>query len=130
MSKYQELVDEIKKAYEPGLTMPEAERLAGKFLFAMTIVSNDLKVSSLDARMRKSGQKALKAATYLAGIQGVEKKPSDVLLQAQVDSDKVVQAEQDKLDSAECDVEELERYYNIFKEAHLFFRQISKGSAF
>lgn len=123
-----ELEAEIKNAYEQSITQGEAEKLAAKFLHALLIVADRLQEADLDARMRKTGVKALKAAVYLQGATATEKKPSDVLLQAQVDtSEEVISASQD-LDRAEADHDYLQNKYNIFKEAHVFFRGISKGS--
>ncbi len=122
-----ELENAIANAYEAGTSLDEAEKLAAKFLFAQIKVSEELKKSDLDTKMRKSGVKAIRAAIYLDGATKGDKKPSDVLLQAQVDMNDLVIGEQNAYDIAETDRDELERYYNIFREGHLYFRGISKG---
>ncbi len=127
---YASLVKDIELAAAGGLTLDLAERLAGKALAVQNSISEDLKAASLDARMRKSGVKAVKAAVYLAGVQAADKKPSDVLLSAQVDSDPMVMEQQRGLDTAETLVEELERHWHIAKEFHIFVRGIAKGSSF
>lgn len=123
----EELTAEIQESYEAGVTLEQAEKLAGKFLNAQIQVSDKLRQSDLDARMKRSGLKAVKAAVYLEGVKAQDKKPSDVLLSAQVDINKEVNAAQDLFDTAEAEHDALERYYNIFKESHIHFRGISKG---
>jgi hypothetical protein len=44
-----------------------------------------------------------------------------------IDNHEIVVSEQDSLDKAEVNAEELERYYSIFQNAHIFYRGISKG---
>lgn len=117
------LSNDIKKSYESSVTIEEAEKLAAKFLGAQLEVADHLRNLDLDARMRKSGVKALKAAVYLDEVSKNEKKPSDVLLNATVDSSKLVNDEQRSLDEAEVERDLYQNYFNIFKEAHIFFRQ-------
>lgn len=118
----------IQDSYEQGVTIPEAERLASEFLHAQLKVSEELKKADLDARTRKSGVKAIKAAVYMEAATKDPKKPSDVMLQAIVDLNDIVQGEQRAFDEAEVDFAELERYYNIFQNAHIHFRSLAKGS--
>jgi len=124
---YEELQQNIKDTYEQGVTLDEAEKLAAKFLYAQMEVSAQLKTAQLDARMRKSGVKAVRAAVYLDGATKGDKKPSDVLLQALVDRDEMVANEQKAYDTAEVEANELENYLVVFREAHIYFRGISKG---
>lgn len=108
--------------------MEAAEKLAGKFLIAQIRTSEELKKADLDARMKKTGVKAIKAAVYMEGATKGERKPSDTLLEATVNLDKMVQEEQGRLDEAEVARDELEHYYNVFREAHIHFRSVAKGS--
>ena len=124
---FADLANDIKNAYEGNVTMEEAERLAAKFLGAMMQVSALLKSADLDARMKKSGVKAVRAAIYLEEAAKGERKPSDVMLNALLDQSKLVQDEQLLFDKAEVSRDELERYFGIFKEGHLYFRAIGKG---
>lgn len=119
--------DKIISAYETGVSLEEAERLATEFLHAQLQVSRALKAADLDARMRRSGMKALKAAVYLEGAKKGDKKPSDVMLNAEVDAHEVVQQQQDEFDKAEVERDELERLYNVFREGHIHFRGVSRG---
>lgn len=124
---YAELTNDIKRAYEEGVDMPEAEKLAVKFLHAQLELSHELRVADLDARMKRTGVKAIKAAVYMEAATAGEKKPSDVMLDAKVNLDPLVQKEQDAFDTAEVDRDALQNYFNIFKEAHIFFRGVAKG---
>lgn len=124
----EDLQEQIKQTYESSVSLEEAEKLAGRFLYAQLLVSEQLKSSSLDSRMRKSGLKSLKAALYLNEVQNQLKKPTEATLTALIDSNKLVGDEQLSLDSSEVNTEELERLYDIFLNAHIYFRGIAKGS--
>jgi hypothetical protein len=131
MSNFKTLIAELEilitDSYESGVTLTEAEALASRFLAAQLRVSEELRKADLDARMRKTGVKAARAATYLAEVQKTEKKPSDSLLGALVDSDEQVQTIQNDYDSAEVEKAELERIFSVLQNAHVHFRQVSKG---
>lgn len=122
-----ELEKDISDAYEQGTTIEQAERLASKFLSGQLLVSKELEAADLDSRMRKSGLKAIKAAVYMEAATKGDKKPSDTFLQSLVDMDQMVGESQKSLDSAEVSRDSLDRYYNIFKDAHIFFRGVSRG---
>lgn len=117
----------IKNSYESGVTLDEAEKLAGRFLHAQIQASEELKKYDLDARMRKTGLKAVRAAVYGDIVGKAEKKPTEAAIENEIILNKIVQTEQDNLDEAEVSRDELTRYYNIFREAHLYYRGISKG---
>ena len=122
-----EFEEKIQSAYTEAVTLAEAETLAGQFLTAQMRISDEIRNADLDARMRRSGLKAVRAAVYMEEATKGDKKPSDVMLAALVDRDKLVQGEQEAFDKAECSRDNLERYYNIFREAHVFFRGVSRG---
>lgn len=126
-NNYESLTKEIEKSYTEGVTLEEAERLAGKFLGAQIEVANGLKKADLDARMRKSGVKAIKAAVYLNEVKKELKKPTEVMLQAIVDSNDLVQGEEEAFNIAEVDKNHLQNMFDIFHEAHIYFRGIAKG---
>lgn len=129
--KFQELCDQltdkIKQSYEEGITVEQAEKLAGEFLYGQICVGTELKNADLDARMRKTGVKAVKASVYMEGATATDKKPSDTLLNAQVDLNEIVQKEQDALDKAEVRRDELKNLLSVFQEAHIFMRTIARG---
>lgn len=116
----------IIASYDQGVTLEEAERLAGEFLGAQLRVSSELKNTDLDMRMKKVGVKAVKAGAYL-DCANAETKLTDAGKAATVDANPDVQKEQKSFDAAEAEKEDLERYYNIFREAHIHFRGIAKG---
>lgn len=123
----EELTEAIRNSYEQGITMDEAEKLAGKFLYAQIQASDELRAADLDARLKKTGTKAVKAAVYLAEATRTEKKPSDVMLQAQVEMNELVASEQRGQDEAEVKRDHLQNYMNIFRDGHIHFRTVSKG---
>ena len=122
-----ELEISMQEGYEPGVTLERAERLASRFLTAMLQTSTELTGADLDSRMRKTGVKTIRAAVYLDCATKGEKKPTEAALAAMVDLDKTVIEEQNAYDQAEVSKAELQRYYDIFREAQLTFRGISKG---
>lgn len=123
----EQLEIKIIASYEAGVTLNEAEKLASEFLYGMMAVSKELKKADLDSRLRKSGVKAIRASIYLHTVQTAEKKPTEGQLTAMLDADNLVAAEQHSFDEAEVDRDDLERYYNIFSNAHVHFRGIAKG---
>lgn len=121
------LEDKIQSAFEDGVTMEAAERLAAEFLHAQMKVSGELKKRDLDARMRKTGVKAVRAAAYGQIIASNEKKPTEGAIEHAINLDGSVRQEQDALDLAEVERDELKRYYDVFENAHIFFRGVAKG---
>lgn len=121
------LTKDIENAYETSITMEEAERLAAKFLLGQIKVSESLASADLDARMRKQGVKAIRAAVYLENATKGEKKPSDVMLEAMVNRDDLVSGEEASYIKAEVEAERLQNYLNIFKDAHIYARGVSRG---
>lgn len=111
-----------------GVTQSDAERLSLEFISAMMKASDQLKICSLDARMRKSGVKAIRAAVYADILSKSDKKPTEGSLEHSINSHELVLSEQKALDEAECEKENLQRYYETFLQAQITFRGISKGS--
>ena len=131
MSKFMAFCESLKKditrSYEEGVTMEEAEKLAAKFLDGSLQVGEALKNADLDRRMKKAGVKTIRAAAYLEAASQGDKKPSDKLIEAVIDSDTVVAENQRLFDVAEVEVAALQSYQSVFHEAHIFYRGISKG---
>lgn len=124
----EELISGIQKSYESGITIEEAEKLAGKFLNAQIQVANELQKVDLDSRMKKSGVKAVKAAVYMEAAIKTDKKPSDVMLEQLINKNEIVASQQELLDIAEVEKDKLYNYLSIFREAHIHYRSIAKGS--
>ena len=123
----EELTLDIQKAYESSPTIEEAEKLAAKFLLAQIKCGEALSSADLASRMRKNGLKAVKAAVYMQHATKTEKKPSDVLLQALVDQDQLVNTEQEGFDVAEVESNELKNFLSVCRDAHIYFRGMSRG---
>lgn len=121
------LVDKVKSTYESSVTLDEAEKLAAEFLYGQMVISEQLKIVDLDARMRKSGYKAICAAIYMENATKSDKKPSDTLLQHLVEQNELVRGERNGLDEIEVERDRLQNYFNIFKDAHIYYRGISRG---
>lgn len=123
------LEQKIQDSYEKGTTLEEAERLASEFLHAQIQLSEAIKVADLDARVRRSGLKAVRAALYTKIASPVDgnKKPTEAAIDAMITSEPIIQSEQDDLDKAEVERDRLERYYNIFMNCHIFYRGIARG---
>jgi hypothetical protein len=124
----EDLESQIQHAYTESLTLNEAERLAARFLEAQMLTARVYANADLDARMKKSGVKAIKAAVYMEAATSGDKKPSDVMLNATVDLSKLVQDEQRALDEAEVTRDRIKAYSDVFIQAHVYFRQMSKGN--
>lgn len=120
----------IQGAYEQGVTMEMAERLAAKFLHAGLKVGAELRDADLDARMKKTGLKAIKASVYMKNAEPKlgEKRPTVDALEAMVNQDAHVTKAQNELDEAEVWRDTLVNYLNIFREGHIYFRGIAKGN--
>lgn len=128
MKNYTHLEDKIKSSYETGVTVEEAEKLAAEFLYAQLTISTELSLVDLDARMKKSGLKSIKSAVRQEEIKKHDKKPTEGHLEDVVNLDEIVQGEQERLDQAEVNRALLEAYYNVFKDAHIYYRGIAKGN--
>lgn len=126
--EFEELVTIVRAAYESGTTMEEAERHAARFLEAQLNVAAELATLDLDARMKKNGMKAARAQVYIDLCAKNEKKPSDTFLDQQVTLDKQVNVQVDLYEKADARRENLMLYLGIFKDAHIYFRTIAKGT--
>lgn len=127
MKLFKEIEDSIIAAYSEGVTLSEAEKLAAKCLHAQMKISDELKSADLNARMSKSGLKAIKAAVYMNEVSKADKKPTEAMLSAIIDSSELVESEQKSLDTNEVTRDELYRQLDICKEAHIYARGISRG---
>lgn len=128
MSKsYEVLVEEIKKTYEVGVSLDEAERLAALALLAADELNRDLRGCDLDVRMRKSGLKAIKATVRSNEISKHDRKPSEGVLEDVVALDPTTREEQDAFDRAEAHKNYLENNLSVANNGHIYYRGIAKG---
>jgi hypothetical protein len=118
----------IHRAYAEGVTMQEAERLAARTLTVRLEISEQLKVADLDARMKKHGVKAVRAAAYLEEVAKHEKKPAEGMLDHVVNMQNSVAKEERIFAESEVERDLYQNYLEIFKDAHLYFRSIMKGT--
>lgn len=123
----EELTIDIQYAYDNSISLDFAEKLAAKFLIGQIEAGKELQAADLDTRMRKSGLKAVKAAVYVEAATKSEKKPTEAMLSATVDMDKLVVGEQQAFDCAEVWKNQLENYIDVFRNAHIYFRGMAKG---
>lgn len=120
--------EQIEASYEKGMTVSEAEVFATKLLGYMMQLSEAIRSADLDCRMRRAGLKAIRAAMYLEFAAKGDKKPSDVMLDHMINSNPLVQGEQERFDNAEVNKEEIERNFKIFELAHQHFKKMGQGA--
>jgi hypothetical protein len=122
-----ELKQIIETAYEQGVSVSEAEKLAAKTLVIRIELSQELKRVDLDSRMKKHGVKVTRADAYMTELKKHDKKPVESFLDATITMDgNVIEAEHDYA-KADVQRELIQNYLDIFKDAHIYFRGIAKG---
>ncbi len=124
----EELKAKIVKSYEQGVTLDEAERLAGEFLAVQIDLAEQLKIHDLSARMRKSGLKAIKSAVRQDEIKKHDKKPTEGALEDVVNLDATIRTEQDAFDVAEVERDYIKNMLDVTIAAHVFYRNVAKGT--
>lgn len=125
-----ELEQDCLRAYEEGVTIPEAEKLAAKFLHAqmqLGSINGLIHRHSLGASMKKNGHKTLRSKVYLEEASKGEKKPTEAALEALISTNTGVCQAQDVAERGREDAEALKRMFDVFKDAHIYFRGIAKG---
>lgn len=122
-----DIQDKIKETYEKSITIEQAEEFAAELLYTQMLLSSQIKKADLDRRMKRTGLKSIRAALRLEIASKGEKKPTEATIDAMVDSNELYVGEQNRFDEAEVNTEELERIFNIIKEAHIYYRGVAKG---
>ena len=125
--EFKELAAVIQTAYDEGVSMEHAERLAARCLGVQLKIAEQLSVSDLDGRMKKNGLKTMKANAYMKNATATEKKPTESMLDAMVTQDKDVANSAELYERADAKTASLTIYLGIFKDAHIYFRGIAKG---
>lgn len=123
-----ELKDILEKAYEHGLTFQEAEKVASQTLSLRIALADELRAVDLDAKMKKHGVKAVRAAVYMEEIKKHEKKPAEAYLDNAVNLSPLVEQEERAYATAQVNCDHLVTYLDIMKDAHIFFRTVAKGN--
>lgn len=122
-----ELEKDVKRSYEEGVTMEEAERLAAKCLNVQLSLARAIRTEDIDSRMKRHGIKAVRASVYMAELEKHEKKPTETFLESVVNLDKLVETAERDYAEADAGKEELQNFFGVFKDAHIYFRGIAKG---
>lgn len=124
-------IKEYLKKYESLLSLaksisgPEAERRAGEFLVAMAQITEYRHVFSED----KIRLTSLQTAVYAEQMSlGVAKTVTENKLNAEASKDYT--AAREELERTENDLSYLKAYYDIFNNAHVFYRNMAKGESF
>lgn len=125
---FSEFRESIQKAYEEGVTMQQAERLAAKTLQIRMLISDEIKSRDLDARMKKHGVKVTRAEAYMEELSKHEKKPAEAYMEHAINQSLLVNASEKMYADAETTKDRLQTYLDVAKDAHLYFRQIAKGT--
>jgi hypothetical protein len=123
-----ELKEAIERAYSEGVTIPDAEKLAARTLTIRLELSDEIKQVALDARMKKHGVKAVRADVYMEELCKHDKKPAESFLEHAVNLSEKVATEETSFAEAEAEYQKLMAYLDVFKDAHLYFRNIAKGT--
>lgn len=117
VTKYSELLP-----VGTSISFVEAERRAGEFLYALATITefrhmfNGEKIKSL----------SIQTATYAQELsKGTAKTMTENKVTAEASAD-YLRARED-LESIENDVSYLKAYYEIFTNAHIFYRNMAKG---
>lgn len=124
----QELKQSIERAYAEGVTMQEAERLAAKTLSVRMMLADSIQVADLDARMRRHGVKAVRASAYMEELSKHEKKPAEGFLENAVNLNPDVAQEEREYATVDTEKDRFFTYLGIMADAHIFFRNVAKGS--
>jgi hypothetical protein len=124
----EELKLAIENAYNEGISIPDAEKLAARTLTARLELSDEIKSAALDSKMRRNGVKVVRANAYMDEITKHDKKPAEAFLENAVNLSPEVNEEENSYAEAEAELSRLIAYLDVFKDAHLYFRTIMKGS--
>ena len=125
---FESLRTTIEKAYESGVTLQEAERLAAQTLLIRLQLADQIKSMDLSARLKKHGVKAVRAQVYMEELAKHDKKPAENYMDNAVNLSDLVKAEEREYAEADVSKDQMMTYMDIFKDAHLYFRGIMKGT--
>ena len=120
----------IENAYKAHVTLPEAERLASKFLYFMNIIANELKNVGLDAAMRKNGLDDIHNALRIdlrSKYKGGNGGTSEPTIEAMIETDQTYRDHRTSLNITKNEKDFLESKFKTAETSHIFFRGIAKG---
>jgi hypothetical protein len=124
----QSIQTKLEDTHEKGITLEEAEKEAAKCLAAQFEIAKHLKAVDLEARQKKNGLKQIRAAIYKEECKKSDKKPSDTYLEQLINTHELVVGNQERLDEAEVERDDLERSNDNCLNAHIYYRTLSKGA--
>jgi hypothetical protein len=101
-----------------------AKKTAAEFLSAQMKISEAVHAADFDARKAKIKLKAVKARVYMEAVSGADKKPTEAMLVAIVDSNQEVVDAQIEFDGFEVDCDLLGHYLHTMQESHVYFRSL------
>lgn len=122
------LKKDIQRAYAEGVTILAAEKLASKTLLARMALADAIQVLDLDARMKRQGVKAERGSLYSSIVAESEKKPTETAIESMINTSLTVVAAEQTYAEADTSKDRLHTYSDIFKDAHIFFRSVAKGT--
>ena len=122
-----ELKEAIIKAHQTETSVSEAEQLSAKCLAASMALADDIRAVDLKARMRKIGLRNIRSQAYLDELAKHEKKPTEAYIDAAINLNVDIAPLEMELADKEVELNNLKHYYEVFKEAHQYFRAIMKA---
>ena len=124
MTEIKQFIDQYSELLPVGtsISYTEAERRAGEFLSAMATITNFRHLLSTDKIRLLSVQTAVYAEQML---KGTAKTVTENKLTAEASAE-YTKARED-LEHIENDLSYLKSYYEIYNNAHIFYRAMAKG---
>ncbi len=124
MNNIKEFIDKYAELLPLGssISLTEAEHRAGEFLHAMAIIANHKHTLSGDKIKALSVQTAIYADQL---TKGTAKTITENKITAEASG--VYMEAREELEHIENDISYLKAYQDVFLNAHLFYRQLSKG---
>jgi hypothetical protein len=124
MSEMRDYIDQYAKLLPVGssISFVEAERRAGEFLVAQATITDWRHLLSME-RIKLT---SLQTAVYAEKMsQGTAKTVTENKMTAEASPEYMKAREE--LEQVENDLSYLKAYYDIFQNAHIFYRNMAKG---
>lgn len=126
MQDVKDYIDKYKSllALSKSISLPDAERRASMFLEAMATLTDWKHVFSESKIKLISIQTAVYAEQMSKGL-GKTMTQDKIAAEAS----KEYETAREELERLENDISYIKAYYDIFKDGHLFYRQMAKGES-
>ncbi len=118
----------IESAYQEGVTIPQAEKLASKTLLVRMQLADEIQCNDLDARMKRQGVKAVRGQEYTRIATASDKKPTETAIESQINTSELVIDAENEYAIADTAKDRLQLYSGILADAHIFFRYTARGT--